>query len=376
VSNKINVYWVSPNLNHYKKRFLSHLVSDKNVELTILAGQTCEKEGFKDSKARTLLNIIEIPSIKRWFGVHPFVYIELFKAATSKNFDIIMMPSEKRFLLLIIWLVFLRNIYNFKLISYSHEIIRSHRGRITSLDFAITKWFFSLYDYIVFYTEWSEKWAIDKNLISNHKSTYANNTLDTNDIWHNYKFDINRQTRKRILFIGRLIKTKNLDTLLDYYYKLKEYNHGILLTIIGDGPDNAIVRRATERDLDIRWTGALADEALIAKEMKESHIVFIPGESGLSIVHAFSYGKPYVTFDAISLSHGPELSYLKDEVNGILLDSREEVDKNIARIESLLYDQEKYEYICRSAFQTAKEVSVEKWCKKMRHAFSHIKEIN
>ena len=51
--------------------------------------------------------------------------------------------------------------------------------------------------------------------------------------------------------------------------------------------------------------------------MKKASLVFVPGLSGLSINHAFAYGRPYATFSAER--HGPEINYLINGVNGFII---------------------------------------------------------
>ena len=143
------------------------------------------------------------------------------------------------------------------------------------------------------------------------------NTLDTEMIWNNYDFHITKTTAKKILFIGRLIPSKRIDLFIDYYKEIKKNIPNLETIIIGHGPDNYLVREAINEDPNIVWKGAITNEYKIAQEMIKSNIVFIPGLSGLSIVHAFCYGKPYITIK--NENHGPEIDYLLHGENGFIL---------------------------------------------------------
>ena len=128
------------------------------------------------------------------------------------------------------------------------------------------------------------------------------------------------------------------------------------------------VRAAAEADANISWCGALVDEAAIAEQMRKSHAVFVPGESGLSVVHTFAYGKPYITCGLPELAHGPEIAYLRHGENGLLLAGS--FDENVARIQALLQDAVSYERACHAAFETARALSVENWCTQMGRALT------
>jgi glycosyltransferase involved in cell wall biosynthesis len=143
-----------------------------------------------------------------------------------------------------------------------------------------------------------------------------------------------------------LTANKGVESLFEYYAELRK--HGIGLVVIGDGPERDRVANAVSRYPEIEWLGATDDEGVIAEQMRRTHLVFVPGHSGLSIVHSFCYGKPYVTL--AGRHHPPEIDYLEDRGNGLLLagDFRE----NVAAIVGLLEDEQAYEGYCRRAFAT------------------------
>ena len=97
--------------------------------------------------------------------------------------------------------------------------------------------------------------------------------------------------------------------------------------------------------------------------MKNASIVFIPGHSGLSVNHAFAYGRPYVTLQGPS--HAPELGYLTHGKDGFLLD--DDINTNINKIAELLKNKEVLNQFCENARQRGKELSVEKWVEQMKH---------
>ncbi len=368
--NLTRILWIAPNLNHYKIRFLSHLAQNKSLDLVILAGRSPTAAGHRDASASkdesAPFAIVNVPVQKKWFAVHPSVFSSFFRTIKMGSFDAVLMPAEKKHLPLIVWLAVLRWWFGFRLVSYNHPVLRSRGDRISNVDIAWTKNIFRLYDKLVFYTEQAMNWAVKKKLVSYGKAGFANNTLDTDHIWQTYKFEINKAKPPNLLFIGRLVANKRLELLFEYFKAIKQITPGASLTIIGDGPRSDLVKSAVKNDPDIRWTGAIVDEAAISVEMQRAHVVFVPGWSGLSVVHAFAYGKPYITL--AGLLHAPEISYLRNGENGLFLNGS--FDENLKKIGTLLSDQEAYEKMCRSAFQTAQELSIDNWCDQMATALT------
>ena len=303
---------------------------------------------------------------KRRFAFSPPVYVRLFREIVTGNYDVVLMPIEKKHLPLILLLAAARRLIGFRLVSYNHPLLRSSDGKVTAMDWWLTRLAFRLYDRVVFYTEEARDWAVAEGLIDRRKAFFANNTLDTATVWEHYQFSVNRSNPKRVVFIGRLVKNKRLDLLLDYYRALKLHLPDLRLEIIGDGPQAHLAERAAVADPQITWHGAIVDERRIAEIMKRSHVVFVPGHSGLSVVHAFCYGRPYLTC-ADYPAHPPEICYLDDAVNGLLL-SGDNIASDVPRILRLLADESEYARFCTAAFETAKHLSVENWCRQMSEA--------
>jgi hypothetical protein len=95
--------------------------------------------------------------------------------------------------------------------------------------------------------------------------------------------------------------------------------------------------------------------------------VFIPGHSGLSINHAFAYGRPYVTLQGPS--HAPELEYIDQGVNGFVLDG--DFDSNIETINNLLLNRTILETFCDNAKSKGEYLSVEKWVNQLKLSLIH-----
>ncbi|OUS03484.1 hypothetical protein A9Q86_00805 [Flavobacteriales bacterium 33_180_T64] len=349
----LKVLWLAPNFNHYKARFLNHLAKDSNVELTILSGAGRENMGDKELEKDWDFKHMKVNIPKANFGFSMLVRKALRREFSG--FDWILIPAEKKNALLFIYALLLRVLYKkVKLFSYNHEHVKPKEGEVKRLDVFISKWFYRCFDKVIFYTEKSCSNAIKNKLINPKKAYWANNTIDTTEVEKWYDFEMPSKDVITLVFIGRLIKIKRVKVLIDFFNDLcNKSKENYRLEIIGDGPENSIVQEALLTNSKITWHGTLIDEEKIAPIMKKASLVFVPGLSGLSINHAFAYGRPYATLQADR--HGPEISYLKDEYNGFILAG------NFNRIEMFLKNRNEIEVFCQNAYNTSKHLNVNIW---------------
>lgn len=364
----LRILWLAPNFNHYKARFLNHLANDPNINLTILLGTGRYQMGHQELEGDWRFKQIKLNVTKKDFGKSKIVKEAL--KPIFKDFDWVLIPAEKKNIPLFLFLLKLRKKYpKVRLFSYNHAQLKSKNHLYSFLDSRLTKFFNNNLDRVIFYTEDARKRAIENKLVDPNKAFWANNTIDNIEIEANYKFQFPPENQMTLLFIGRLIPSKRVADVILYYKSLKERFQNIKLDIIGDGPDNAVVKDSLNNDSSIIWHGTLVDESKIAPIMKRSSLVFIPGLSGLSINHAFAYGRPYLTLQADK--HGPEISYLKSGENGYLLKDNLEFAINI--ISSLIENKEMLHEFCENARQTGVQLSVQKWVEQIKSSLLHEK---
>ncbi len=103
-----------------------------------------------------------------------------------------------------------------------------------------------------------------------------------------------------IIFVGRLIKEKNVDVLLEAVGYVKEALPGVKCHIIGDGPEKGrLVGLSTELGLpgNVRFFGFLGYEDVIAR-IKSSKVLVLPSSRegfGMVVIEAFACGVPVIT---------------------------------------------------------------------------------
>lgn len=102
-------------------------------------------------------------------------------------------------------------------------------------------------------------------------------------------------SRRRLLHIGRLVKWKRVDLLIDAFRKVIATYPDAELVIVGDGPElENLKHQAAGLQLTdkIRFIGAVYDPKTLGAYMNESSIYVLAGMGGLSINDAMTYGMP------------------------------------------------------------------------------------
>ncbi len=121
-----------------------------------------------------------------------------------------------------------------------------------------------------------------------------------------------------ILFVGRLRRGSGLSLLLRVMARLKkEGNFPFTLHVVGDGEEAEELRREAAGCTWVSWHGAASDIEL-SEISRECLFGCYPGSAGLSVVHMMSLSLPVIIHNDLSSHEGPEPSYVRDRVNGLL----------------------------------------------------------
>lgn len=140
-------------------------------------------------------------------------------------------------------------------------------------------------------------------------------------------------SNRRLLHIGRLVKWKRVDLLIDAFHKVVKKFPDAELVIVGDGPElENLKQQAEELTLtdSVRFTGAVYAPKELGAYMNESTVYVLAGMGGLSINDAMTYGLPVLC----SVCDSTERDLVIDGKNGFFF--REgEVDSLAEKIDQL-----------------------------------------
>ena len=137
------------------------------------------------------------------------------------------------------------------------------------------------------------------------------------------------------LFLGNLREEKRLDVLFTACDRIRSAVPGFELVVIGHGPLAASVAAAAR---DRSWLHDLGprfdrDRALV---LLLADLLLVPASVGLVVLDSFAAGAPLVTSQAAG--HGPEIAYLRDRENGVLVEHGTEPERYARAVIEVLQD--------------------------------------
>ena len=216
------------------------------------------------------------------------------------------------------------------------------------------------------YTENSAN-IVEKVGFPRNQITIFNNTIDTSRI-RNELNSIAVSERERLrhevfqgsqnigIYIGGLYELKRIPFLLEAAEKIRSQIPDFHLVIIGGGDEAQRVRSAAANH---KWIHALGPKFGREKTLFASlgRVFLMPGLVGLSVMDAFAYGLPMVT-TAVSY-HSPEIDYLKDGQNGVIV---QDVKNSVAYADAIvriLQDQNWHRMLCLGAEEALSTYTVD-----------------
>jgi len=153
-----------------------------------------------------------------------------------------------------------------------------------------------------------------------------------------------------ILFVGRLRQGSNLQLLSRVIAKLRRHDGlDLILHVIGAGEEAARLRDEVR---DCPWVvlhGEIYDAQKIREVSLDCFLGCYPGDAGLSVVHLMSLSLPVITHNDMH-AHGPEPSFIRDGVSGILYDHADAEPSLYRAVRSLASDPVKVAGMQQNAF--------------------------
>ena len=221
-------------------------------------------------------------------------------------------------------------------------------------------------DAIVLYSEQFRKYVFKRF----HSKTFiANNTLNLTEYGpfalskENVKRKYGIWTGKNIIYMGRIQRRRRLDHLLQAFGLLNIQDVGLILA----GPDDEGLLKSIDGANIFKPGPVYGEESL--NLLFAADVYCLPGSIGLSIVDALYCGLPVVTEEA---THGPEIMYLKDGINGFMVPSGD-IAQLTAKLQLLLRDdalRERFSQAARNEIMTSGHI--DRMCEGFRNALWHV----
>lgn len=143
--------------------------------------------------------------------------------------------------------------------------------------------------------------------------------------------------RPTIVFVGRLVKSKQVDQLI---WCVSQLQRDCQLLVVGDGPAREELELvAGALKLDVKFLGHL-DGDEVAKAFMASDFFVLPALGGLAIQHAMAYGKPVI----VSVGDGTEQDLVEVGKNGFIFERNNWQDL-ATKIDLMLNAKESWEHM-------------------------------
>ena len=176
---------------------------------------------------------------------------------------------------------------------------------------------------------------------------------------------------KRILHLGRLVKWKRVDLLIEAVTQLSAKHETIELVIVGAGPEEESLKQLAAQKVPggrVKFLGSIYDSEALSVEILSSAIYVLAGMGGLSINEAMAFGLPVVC----SRCDGTETDLVSDGENGLFFIEGDAVDL-ASKIDSLLLDPVRTQAMGEKALSVIQEkINLETVAQRFMDCFQHV----
>ena len=292
------------------------LVSDSTSNLPAL--QCIDREALEASLPEGALDWR--PVRNRWFRDTLLWQQGLVRMSASRDYDAIIFLGNVYFLST--WIAAIVARWTGKqVLMWTH----GQRARETGMKGALRGAFYRLADDLLLYGERGAQLLQSQGIPSERLHVVYNSLDYRRQVQIRRRFDeASRERLVRQLFggrspsvlvyIGRVTAEKRLELLLQAVLTLsKDRERDVVALIVGDGPGRAALEAEADRmglSDRVRFHGASYDEEETGALLDCGSVCVVPGDLGLSGIHALTYGTPVVTHD--------ELDRQKPEVEAVV----------------------------------------------------------
>jgi glycosyltransferase involved in cell wall biosynthesis len=344
----MRVCFVMAGLPHYFKLLLNKLVSEFGVEVILIKPSAKGKSvgaGVKEDTSGSLFTLIELPEYTTWYGKSFFK--DLIPTLKQVKPDVIVMSAWPYFLQLGLNPFFYgalkkvgaklicRDIpFNISYWGKSKEYYFSGQNITEDLDAHAKSWKGYLAFWIVTILRRIYLPMADGHInyfdearqitgsygVPQEKIFIAANSPDTDELLASYQKVLSLppilpHNPHRLIHVGRLVKWKRVDMLIQAISDLKNTVSGIELVVVGFGPEeNNLKELAQKLEVSdhIQFIGGVYDSVTLGQYLHASTVYVLGGMGGLSINDAMCFAKPVIC----AVADGTEKRLVREGYNG------------------------------------------------------------
>jgi len=175
----------------------------------------------------------------------------------------------------------------------------------------------------------------------------------------------------RVIHVGRLVKWKRVDMLIQSVKDLKRFFPDIELVVVGFGPEEENLKKLAEKlgvTGNVKFVGGVYDALTLGKYLHVSSIYMLGGMGGLSINDAMCFAKPVIC----SVADGTERRLVREGYNGFYFENGNQESLNL-KMKTLLQDPEKISNFGANSLRIIKEeINIHSVLKEYMVAFNYV----
>lgn len=163
------------------------------------------------------------------------------------------------------------------------------------------------------------------------------------------------------VYTGGLYDEKRIPFLLESASLIRCSVPDFHLIVIGQGPDDGLVRLAAQNNSWVHYVGPKNDHEKIPY-WAISRVFLMPGLVGLAILDSFALRVPMVT--TAYPYHSPEIDYLRNGVNGVMIEDWQSPAAYAQCVVGLLRDDELQKRLVEGCRQSAQSCTAEEMARR------------
>jgi len=355
------IYRYIPQYRYSFYENLRNRLLDEGVELVLIYGQPGANDRLKG-------DAVEIPwGIKLKNRILHTVRTELYWQPAMKyirDADLVIVEQANK-LLLNYYLILMNIIGRKKIAFWGHgkNFQSTSRNKTSEL---IKKWISSKVSWWFAYTEKCAQ-IVRENGFPADQITVVQNAIDTKNLIAARKKITTEQInelKKALhirgsnvgLYVGAMYNERKLDFLLESCNLIRSYIQDFEMIFIGKGKDQKSVENMAQENQWVHYVGPKFDDEKIPY-FALANVFLMPGSVGLAILDCFALGVPLITTE--DPDHGPEMEYLKNGVNGIMVQDAYKPDQYAQAVSQILKDKGLYKSLIDGCKKSAGKYTLE-----------------
>ena len=340
---------------------LRNRLFDEGVELILIYGQPGANDRLKG-------DAVEIPwGIKLRNRILRIGRTELYwQPAMKYIWDADLVIVEQANKLLLNYYLILMNVLGCKKIAFwghGKNFKSTSRNKTSEL---IKKWISSKVFWWFAYTEKCAQ-IVRENGFPPDQITVVQNAIDTKNLIDSRKKMSTEQINelkealhikgsKVGLYVGAMYNERKLDFLLESCNLIRSYVRDFEMIFIGKGKDQQSVEIMAQENQWVHYIGPKFDDEKIPY-FALADVFLMPGSVGLAILDCFALEVPLITIE--DPDHGPEMEYLKNGVNGIIVKDVYKPDQYAQAVSQILGDEEIHKSLIEGCKKSAEKYTLE-----------------